>query len=173
MELEHYGKCTILAGVSGSGKTRYSESLEASSVFSTDDFWVKDSDEYAFDPTRISEAHDWNFRRFIAAVKGLPELIAANAADGATDEDLAHLATRHYVVDNTNTTVAELAPYYMAAQAFGLAVEVHVVLCPWHKAFARNIHGLAELPVYQQSQRLDTLVATMPPWWKKQVIWNG
>ncbi len=81
MEPEFYGKCTILAGISGAGKTHYSQAIEGTSVFSTDDFWVKDNDDYTFDPSRITEA--------------------------------------------------------------------------------------------QQSKRLDGLVESMPPWWKKKVIWNG
>lgn len=184
MEFEHYGKCTILAGISGAGKTwmHRTERLhnlpggfESLSVFSTDDYWTREDADYKknFNPALLGEAHVWNFRRFIAACMGWPELIASRTADGASDEEISQLHKKHLVVDNTNTTVAEISPYYQVAQSYGFDVELFILLCPWHIAVNRNVHGLNEEMVYQQSLRMDSLVGAMPPWWKKKIIYNG
>ena len=46
----------IVRGIPGSGKTTYAEGLGLKHHYETDQFWGED---YAFDPSRLREAHQW------------------------------------------------------------------------------------------------------------------
>jgi len=148
-------KCTILAGPSGAGKSTYAETFKPpinAEVVSADDFFTTNNG-YEFKPEELPAAHNYCMRRFV-------EICQEMARSNRNPE------TKHIIVDNTNTTVAEIAPYYQVAQAYGFEVEVIVFILRPAKAAARNVHGVPEIAVLNQSARISELRSAVPPWWK-------
>ena len=146
---------TILSGLSGSGKSTYTQHCcGGSSVFSADQFFMVDG-EYRFDVSKLSQAHGACFKGTIAALQsGVP----------------------HVVVDNTNTTSEEIAPYVLAAQAFGYEVEIVTLVAPkgmtegdYIAACAeRNAHNVPAAGIAGQAQRIAS--RKLMPWWKSDTV---
>ena len=137
-------KVVILCGVSGSGKsTRCKEVYPDALVVSADHFFMR-SGEYKFDPKRLSDAHGDCLRQFVR-----------------------YLCENHgtIVVDNTNTTIAELAPYAALALAYGADLQIEILSCQVKTAAGRNVHGVPEQGIVKQAERLATLKENLPPWW--------
>jgi NEDD4-binding protein 2 len=85
-------KLILMRGLPGSGKSTKAKQLVGNGqIFSTDDYWcMNEKGEYRFNIHKIGEAHKWNQRRSLAAMKaGVPIV----------------------VIDNTNTTIKELRSY--------------------------------------------------------------
>lgn len=156
-------RVTIMAGIPGAGKS-YAARLRfpdwPGNILSTDDFWMEDG-EYKFDPKRITEAHGWNFQRF---------LVTLGACHSHRQQG--RFQCPDIIIDNTNTTIAEIAPYYAAAQSFGADVQVLAILCPWQVAAERQTHGLPGAKVYQMSLRLEETLRSFPAWWSLEVADN-
>lgn len=152
-------KVIILSGISGSGKSTYAQKLvdEADrrgeihstvhdvQLVSADDYftatWQEGAEtksEYNFDPSKLSKAHQQCFRDFLSAVQSW--------------------ASGLVIVDNTNTTAAEIAPYYLGAEAFGWEVEIHTLVCSTYesveKCAARNIHNVPLTGILSQAARI-------------------
>ena len=57
----------LMRGWPGSGKTTLAKQLTewfySTTIYSTDDFFVRDDGEYDFAPSHIAEAHQWNIVR--------------------------------------------------------------------------------------------------------------
>lgn len=141
----------ILAGVSGSGKSTIAAMCRGE-VVSADHFFLDKEGVYQFDPAKLPEAHGWCLRRFVALLQD---------------------CTASVVVDNTNTTVAELAPYAALALAYGYDLRIVIVECDPRIAFERNKHGVPLASVEAQASRLACLAASLPPWWPVEVIKEG
>lgn len=80
-------------------------------------------------------------------------------------------AGKSVVVDNTNTTVVEVAPYVALAQAFSVSdVALLRMNCDPEKAWARNSHGVPRDGVMGQFDRLESFEAPyhwqFVPGWK-------
>ena len=135
----------ILSGVSGSGKSTYARTrLGSADVVSADSYFYSiGGGKYAFDASKLSEAHGACFRRFIQLLQH-------------TDENT-------IVVDNTNTTSEEIAPYVLGAQAFGATVEICTL-----KGDYVNVHGVPEMTIEAQRTRIEN--RKLPPWWKNSEI---
>lgn len=112
------GQVIILQGISGAGKSTYAAKLGGRIVSANDYFQARDG--YRFAPAKLGEAHAQCMRRFIEMVQGSEPLV---------------------IVDNTNTTVAEIAPYYSVGQAYGYAVRIVRVVAGVQAATARGRHG--------------------------------
>lgn len=145
-------KAIILSGVSGSGKSTYASKLvkDEGYYFSADTYFMRGG-VYHFDASKLTLAHAACFRDFLdGAQQGKPDLL---------------------VVDNTNTTVAEIAPYILGAQAFGYEPEIVTIMCNTARdvesAAARNTHKVPLPAVLAQHRRLKERV--LPPWWKSTV----
>jgi len=150
------GKVVILSGVSGSGKSTRARKLwndlepgTYCKVVSADDFFMVDG-EYRFDPKKLSDAHGKCFRDFLAALQDDYALV---------------------VVDNTNTTSEEIAPYILGAQAFGWEAEILTALpgrMNWVDYYLmcekRNAHGVGFETI--KAQHLRIVNRRLPPWWK-------
>ena len=141
----------IMQGVSGAGKSTFVRSYLArdgrTSVCSADDFF---GPEYKFDPRKLPQAHQACLRTFI--------------------DDLRNQPSGLIVVDNTNTTVAEVAPYYAAAEAYGWEPEIVYLHCEdIEVAIARNVHKVPEQAIRAMADRLSRFTDTMPPWWNRSV----
>lgn len=141
----------ILCGVSGAGKSTKCRKLLASLtddagavVCSADQYFLHDG-EYQFDPSKLDEAHGHCLRKFTQSCQTGLELI---------------------VVDNTNTTIAELAPYAALGLAYGYDVEIIIIKCDPVVAYERNVHGVPQRTVVAQMERLASLRQQLPPWWK-------
>jgi predicted kinase len=140
---------TIYSGIPGSGKSTIAARRHPNGVFcSADDYFIKDG-VYRFDADKIGDAHSWCLRQFLDALDyEKPDI----------------------VVDNTNTTPVEIAPYAALGIAFGYDVEVVTVTCDPHVAAMRNVHGVPRHVVEAMHKRLGH--RHLPGWWKVSYIDN-
>lgn len=145
-------KVVILCGVSGSGKsTLVRKEYKTAVVCSADSYFERVDGEYAFDASKLSEAHGLCLRQFVA-------LVTNPGCDFRITE-----YNDVVVVDNTNTTIAEMAPYVALAQAYGHDLEIVTLRCDPVDAAARGKHGVPLESVIAQSVRLYS--RDIPPWW--------
>ncbi len=140
-------KVFILRGLPGSGKSTFAKTLSANIIISADDFFVGEDGVYRHDPRKQGEAHNDCFRRFVAAQM---------------------LGDETIVVDNTNISASEIAPYALAGVAAGYNVEIVTVWCDVSVAFKRNIHGVPPYVVLSMFRRM--LTEDLPPYWQQNVI---
>lgn len=134
----------ILSGVSGSGKSSLARSFRGT-VVSADDFFMVDG-EYRFDATKLSLAHGSCFRTFIRLLDNRDATV---------------------IVDNTNTTAVEIAPYALGAAALGHSFRVLTLMCRTGKDLLlcaeRNTHCVPLDAIKAQHERL--MRREFPPWW--------
>jgi predicted kinase len=137
---------SILVGVPGSGKSHHTASLTGAVVVSADHYFVEvGGGVYAFDPTKLGAAHGQCLRRYTEALQR---------------------GESHVVVDNTNTTTLEMAPYVSLALAYGYAVTIVRVTCDPAIAAARNTHGVPEGAIRAMHARIEATFQTgLPPFW--------
>jgi predicted kinase len=152
----------IMRGVSGSGKSTYVKNNHPTAIVcSSDDFWTQpsifpESTSYIgnFNIKRLGEAHAWNLKNYVMLVSG--QVLAD--------------APIEVVVDNTNTSIPEVAPYYQVAVAFGVPVEIITLDTDPDVAFARNTHGVPRMRHEQQVRNLRKNNDSFPSYWKHTVI---
>lgn len=145
----------ILQGVSGSGKTTYARKLcrdfksdAATLIVSADHYFTDEMGRYRFNLSKIDQAHGQCFRQFIEAVQlGVVDLV---------------------IVDNTNTRVAEIAPYMLSATSYGYAAEIHRLVCQPDVAAARGVHRVPATTVVRMAGRIAS--EKIPPVWKLVVV---
>jgi tRNA uridine 5-carbamoylmethylation protein Kti12 len=154
-------KVLILQGIPGSGKSHLAKKYVAQemakdglvTVVSADYFFYQlgGGKKYAFDVRRLGEAHGACFREFIKAVqRGVDSLV---------------------IVDNTNTTANEIAPYVLGGESYGYDVEIVRVLCDPEVAAARNLHGVPLATIHKMAQKINAF--DPQPWWKVQTHEGG
>lgn len=137
-------KATILSGLPGSGKTCYVEmSLPPTVVVCSADHLFYQDGVYRFVAAELPAAHQKCFRKYIETVQA-----------GADD----------VVVDNTNLSAAEIAPYVLGGEAYGYSVQVVRLLRDPSIAFSAQRHGVP----------LETFKRMMQQFWKRDVMpwWN-
>jgi predicted kinase len=136
----------VLRGLPGSGKSTLIErEFPKAVVVSADHFFINLAGKYCFDPSKIGEAHAACFRRYILLLQTIkPELV---------------------IVDNTNTSEVEIAPYMLGAAAFEYEAKVVTVSCDPKVAAARNTHGVPEEVVLKMNVSLQK---PLPPWWVQE-----
>lgn len=170
-------KMVIMSGIAGSGKSTAAKEflvgpkvcralnlsdigtqLDAnptSVLLSADDYFVQENGVYKFNAGHLSLAHCECFRCGITACQREVPII---------------------VVDNTNTTAAEIAPYYLLGESFGYDVTLYTMIHAddmlandyIEACFLRNTHGCPEAGVRRQYDNM--LNRTLPPWWGKESI---
>lgn len=150
-------KVIVLSGVSGSGKSHYVKRMieETDVVVSADDFFTQDDGSYVFDPGLLSSAHERCFNNFLNFAHY--DLRSAHGPD-------------RIFVDNTNTEAWEIAPYMLAASAFGWEAEILTfMLAPNCRALelaaARNKHGVPLHVIANQQRRI--YFRDLPRHWKE------
>lgn len=138
-------------------------------IVSADDYFMRDG-VYKFDINLLQNAHAACFRRFmgrleegqiervviLSGVPGSGKTTVARRLDGPTT----------LIVDNTNISAWQIAPYYLGAQShgMGIAVEVMRVLCPPEVARARQTH---DVPLAgHKRMSADFAKRDVLPWWK-------
>lgn len=142
----------VMQGISGSGKSTWIQnSLPEALVVSADHFFMV-PEGYVFDPAKLPLAHADCLRKFAVCVQ-----------DSMGDP-------RPIVVDNTNTSIAEMAPYCALALAYGHQLKVVSVLCNPFQAAKRTAHGTPLKAVLAQHRRLLRTLDEMPPWWPQEVV---
>jgi len=112
----------ILSGLPGSGKSHYANLVSSSTVFSTDNFFMRGREEYKYDPSLEGKAHAETFRDFLEHLEA--------GIDGPI------------VIDNTNLSTWEISPYVLAGSAYGFSAIVVRILCDPEEAFARQVHDV-------------------------------
>jgi predicted kinase len=155
MERTAMNRVVCLSGCSGSGKSTYARNLLAacattasscSTIVSADDFFTL-AGVYRFDASKLGLAHASCFRRFMMCMLANDALV---------------------VVDNTNTSPMEIAPYALAAAAFKYGFELVTIECDVEMAAARNTHGVPADKVRQQAERISK--RQLPRYWKQSVV---
>lgn len=148
-------KIILMSGIPGSGKSTYVDKLrqdnfdKAVNVCSADHYFMVDG-EYKFNPANLGKAH-------AACLYEFTTLLTAGHTYHKIGESML------LVVDNTNTSAIELAPYVALAAAFKVDCEIVTVLCDPTKAAMRNVHGVLEHAV----KRMDEAIRNrqLPPFW--------
>ena len=109
-----------MSGVPGSGKTTWAHEHKPNAlVISADDYFVVNG-VYRYASNESHEAHVECMGMFLDAID-----------DG-----------KEIVIDNTNTSVAEVSPYYMVACASGYQSTLVTLHCDPDLAFSRCVHNV-------------------------------
>lgn len=133
-----------MMGLPGSGKSTWIKANRPyAQVCSADHFFMEDG-EYRFDPTKLGEAQGMCLRAFTELVQ-----------DGSYD----------IVVDNTNTSLVELAPYVALAGAYDHKVEIVYLETTPELAAARNTHGVILSTCEKMNRNIANTLRALPPWW--------
>jgi len=140
----------LMFGLPGSGKsTKVQEISKNSLVFSihsTDDYWIRPDGYYDWNPARIKEAHEWNFREYSHSVEG----------------NYGYLIDT-IIVDNTNLRFGDAKRYIDKATAEGYTVVLVEPETPWRydaeECAVRNVH---RVPLETIKKMLVTLVENKP-----------
>lgn len=137
--------CYIMIGVPGSGKSTWGKKQTNAAYCSADLFFMKNG-SYNFDFTKLGAAHGSCFKAFEKAIEDKQDVI----------------------VDNTNTRLKEIRPYYDKAIQNGYQVNLVFVKCDPEIAAARNLHQVPKEKVLEMHQRIQSL--KIPDDWKVNII---
>jgi tRNA uridine 5-carbamoylmethylation protein Kti12 len=152
-------KVIIMRGGPGSGKStlarKLASELEAQGYkarcFSAD-FYFEKAGVYQFDRNLLGKAH-------AACLKGFAQDLVF--CYQWPNKDV-------LIVDNTNTTEAEVAPYARLAQAFGAELEIVTADCDQATAFARQTHGVPEKNHKSMAERMQR--SRLPKEWPQRSV---
>lgn len=146
-------KAYILSGISGSGKSTYAQATWPNAVVCSADHHFAIDGEYRFDPTKLGEAHAKCFRLFVESVR---------------------LGSHAVVCDNTNTCVEEIAPYVLAATAYGYDPTIITFECDLSIAANRNVHNVPTSTIDRQRRNMLSMLARgLPPYWAHERRHDG
>ncbi len=151
----------ITSGIPGAGKStwvRKNTNPYMTEVFSADNFFHDNNGRYRFDPLKLSDAHSSCLRNFTARLLHL----------NSCAEDSCRITL---VVDNTNTSAWEIAPYYSLAQAFSIPVKIIRIIATPDTAFPRNIHGVKKENIERMAERIVN--NPLPPFWNIEEVQAG
>ena len=145
---------TIFRGLPGSGKSTLAaqmyKGLADAVVCTSDDFFTTPTGEYVFEPKLLPQAHGECLKKYVQALQENKFSVIA--------------------VANTNLSVAEMAPYYALAEAYGAEVEVCTIDCPIELAKARNTHLVPDSTIERMYRILQEEDFRLPPWWNHHYI---
>lgn len=128
----------LIRGIPGSGKSTLAEALQKVTGdvwMETDAFWRTPNNEYAFDITRLREAHEW----------------CQDQTERYLNDGLS------VIVSNTFTTQKEMKPYFEIAKSFGIRPQV--ILCQGNFG---NVHNV---PVETLAKMTERFQYDLPDLW--------
>lgn len=138
----------IMRGLPGSGKSTVARGLAESTpgavIVSADNFFNGGPIEVR----ALGHAHAWCQRQFVDCLKDGVDLV---------------------IVDNTNTTAAEIRFYHSKAVEFGYEVTILEVPCDIETSASRNVHSVPRETIEQMANRMAT--SPLDPTW--QVVRYG
>lgn len=164
----------ILRGISGSGKSTLARFLKSEAgdqrgeaaaflwqidcqtpiaTFSTDTYFMFDG-VYRFEPSKLPYAHGKCLRDFTEALRVPPTPGLANTL----------------IVDNTNCSIAEVAPYISLAGAYSHVLHIVTLVGDPNTCYKRGTHGVPFSNVLRQDMNLRKSLVDWPPWWAQQVF---
>jgi len=147
----------ILRGIPGSGKSTFAKKLARPYVrsglrvktFSADDYFMRKG-VYKFDGSKLGTAHRKCLRDFA-------ECLRLRRADFC-------------IVDNTNITAVEVAPYAALAAAYLADCRVVTISVAARTAAKRNVHNVPRKAVLSKARLLREETARFPGFWTHHVI---
>lgn len=140
-------KLLIMRGPSGAGKDYWiSHNAPNAKIISTDNYFMVNG-EYKFDITRLAEYHNYTLRDCVAHLQ---------------------IGTPFIVINNTNTRVFEIAPYYRLGEAFGYEVEIVWIIAHPDKCKAHTQHNVPP----QNIDKMFFQAEPLPDWWNVTVVIN-
>lgn len=146
----------ILMGVPGAGKSTW---IRGTPEFQQKNFYICNSDRFLYDengsykwtPERQSRAHRDCLREYVQVI--------VNSYYNNYET---------IFVDNTNITLAELAPYVAVAQAFDVPVKiVHIEAADPERAWERNQHNVPSDVHCGMAWKLLETLRQLPSWFPR------
>ncbi len=147
-------KVYILRGLPGSGKSTFARTFDNSHVVSADSYHTIDG-VYKFDHKRVAFAHNECLKEYVEIVH------RKNPMPFETYDYL--------IVDNTNTSLIELAPYVRIAEAFGVEYEIKYFWCHPDVSMRRNLHQVPPNTILKMHDNLMREI--VPPHWNQTVVY--
>jgi len=140
----------IMMSGTGGGKTTYiATHFPDSRICSADHSHIDPADGiYKFKVENQGKAHGDCLRKFVT-------LVHTQHPDSGLI----------IVVDNTNTTIGEIAPYAALSLAYGHKLEIIAIRTPWEIAAARNVHGVPVSIAKAMFERMERTLKHLPPYW--------
>lgn len=145
-------KMILMRGGPGSGKSTMARALVrkmiGGRIFSSDDTFINlDTGLYEFNPDLLAKAHG-------ACLKQAADTMAYGRGS--------------FVVDNTNASHMEMAPYLALCNAYGYECEVVRVMCDPGVAWERQTHGVLRAKFDEIHNKV--VVNNVPSFWRK-ALW--
>jgi predicted kinase len=147
MQTNKTGKVYIMRGTAGSGKSTWIKNYcpSVTKICSTDNFFISEEGKYEFDPGKLGENHNKCLKLYL-------EFLTLNEP--------------YIVVDNTNSKIYEISPYYRLAEIFNYEVEIIWIISDPKICAEKNQHGVPTHTIEQMFSSMESL----PPWWKRTVV---
>ena len=160
----------ILRGIPGSGKTTFTKkALPKADLIASADDGMMEGEKYVFHPAKLPAAHGACLRKVVEALQaGAAQKVLAKAA--ATEGITLPASEAVIIVDNTSTSVAEIAPYVAVGQAYGAEVVIMTLRIDPAIAGPRNVDGVPQAGVDRMAAALDEGTKGMMPWWDHEVL---
>jgi len=160
----------IIRGIPGSGKSTFAKKeLPKADLIASADDGMMEGDKYVFNPAKLPAAHGACLR---AVIEHLQDGLAQQELDRMSGINR-NMPEPLIVVDNTSTSVAEIAPYVAVGQAYGAEVVIMTLRIDPKVAGPRNTHGVPQVGVDRMAAALDEGTKGLMPWWDHELlIWD-
>lgn len=160
-------KVILMRGLPGSGKStwvnhcvqHHGTNNKKVVVCSADDSHTLPDGTYKFYPANVAKAHNDCLKKFLTQLDPFNPDALRNCNPLTC-----------VIVDNTNTSAWEIAPYLRLAEAFGHEVKIVRVECSLQLATSRGVHGVPTKTMLAMQRNLLTEV--LPSHWREEVVFS-